>query len=132
MAALGGAFLICTLMVAGMPPLAGFVGKLSMISALVGVGGAAAWTLVAVLSVSSLGALIGLTRLGVGAIWTRDEDAPAFVVGAAELTAVAALLGACVFLAIFAGSALIYTDHTAAWLAEPQGYIHAVLGGGGR
>ena len=131
-AALGGAFLICTLMVAGMPPLAGFVGKLSMISALVGVGGAAAWTLVAVLSVSSLGALIGLTRLGVGAIWTRDEDAPAFVVGAAELTAVAALLGACVFLAIFAGSALIYTDHTAAWLAEPQGYIHAVLGGGGR
>ena len=80
----------------------------------------------------SLGALISLTRLGVGAIWTRDEDAPAFVVGAAELTAVAALLGACVFLAIFAGSALIYTDHTAAWLADPQGYIHAVLGGGGR
>ena len=131
-AALGGAFLICTLMVAGLPPLAGFVGKLSMISALVGVGDAAAWTLVAVLSVSSLGALIGLTRLGVGAIWTRAEDAPAFVVGAAERTAVAALLGACVCLAIVAGPPLIYTDHTAAWLAEPQGYIPAVLGGGGR
>ena len=130
-AALGGAFLICTLMVAGMPPLAGFVGKLSMIDALVSAGGPAQWTLVAVLSVSSLGALIGLTRLGVGAIWTRDEDAPAFVVGAAELTAVAALLGACVFLAIFAGSALIYTDHTAAWLAEPQGYVDAVLKGDG-
>lgn len=131
-AALGGAFLICTLMVAGMPPLAGFVGKLAMIDALVRVGGPPEWTLVAVLSLSSLGALIGLTRLGVGAIWTRDEDAPAFVVGAAELTAVAALLGACVLLAVFAGSALIYTDHTAAWLADPQGYIHAVLGGGGR
>ena len=46
--------------------------------------------------------------------------------------AVAALLGACVFLAIFAGYGLIYTDHTAAWLADPQGYIHAVLGGSGR
>ena len=114
-----------------MPPLAGFVGKLSMIDALVSAGGPAQWTLVAVLSVSSLGALIGLTRLGVGAIWTRDEDAPAFVVGAAELTAVATLLGACVFLAIFAGSALIYTDHTAAWLAEPQGYVDAVLKGDG-
>ena len=42
------------------------------------------------------------------------------------------IVSACVFLAIFAGSALIYTDHTAAWLAEPQGYFHAVLGGGGR
>ncbi|MFN3836853.1 MAG: monovalent cation/H+ antiporter subunit D [Brevundimonas sp.] len=131
-AALGGAFLICTLMLAGLPPLAGFVGKLAMIDALVGQGGPVAWTLTAVLSLSSIGALIGLTRLGVGAIWTRDDDAPALVVGAAEATALAGLLGACVLLAIFAGSALVYTDHTAAWLAEPQAYAQAVLSGGGR
>ena len=51
---------------------------------------------------------------------------------AAEATALAGLLGACVLLAIFAGSALVYTDHTAAWLAEPQAYAQAVLSGGGR
>lgn len=55
-AALGGAFLICTLMLAGLPPLAGFVGKLAMIDALVGQGGPVAWTLTAVLSLSSIGA----------------------------------------------------------------------------
>ncbi|KAK0351365.1 hypothetical protein LTR94_025239, partial [Friedmanniomyces endolithicus] len=126
-AALGGAFLICTLMVAGMPPLAGFVGKLAMVDALVREGGAAQWSLIAVLSLSSLGVLIALTRLGVGAIWTRDEDAPDVVVGAAELTAVAGLLGACVLLAVFAGPALTYADHTAAWLSEPQSYIRSVL-----
>jgi len=131
-AALGGAFLICTLMVAGMPPLAGFIGKLAMIDALVRVGGAIDWTTVTILSLSSLGVLIGLTRLGVDAIWMREEDAPGVVVGAAELTALAGLLGACILLAVFGGSALVYADHTAAWLARPEGYVHAVLGGGGR
>ena len=129
-AALGGLFLICTLMVAGLPPLAGFIGKLAMIDALIGAGGTASWVVIAFLSLSSLGALIGLTRLGVGAIWVREEDAPPPVVGAAEFTAITGLLGACVLLAVFGGSGLLYAQHTAEWLAQPQAYVQAVLGGG--
>ena len=127
-AALGGAFLFCTLMIAGLPPLAGFIGKLAMFQALVARGDTADWVIIGVLSVSSLGALIGLSRLGVAAIWTRDETAPPLVVGAAEFTAISGLLAACLLLAVFGGSAVAYAQHTAEWLARPDGYVQAVLG----
>lgn len=131
-AAMGGAYLVCVLMIAGLPPLSGFIGKLAMMDALARVGDVTAWTMVAALSLSSLGALIGLTRAGVAAIWGREEDAPRLVVGAAEFTAIAGLLGACVLLSVFGGSALIYAEHTADWLSRPQAYVQAVLSGGGR
>ena len=126
-AALGGAVLLCTLMIAGLPPLAGFIGKAGMMTALVGEGGAAAWTIVAVLAFSSLGALIALTRLAVGAVWTRDEKAPPLVVGAGEFVGMAGLLGACVLMSIFGEPLLAYAQHTADWLAEPAAYSRAVL-----
>ena len=116
----------------GLPPLSGFIGKLAMMDALARVGDVTAWTMVAALSLSSLGALIGLTRAGVAAIWGREEDAPRLVVGAAEFTAIAGLLGACVLLSVFGGSALIYAEHTADWLSRPEAYVQAVLSGGGR
>jgi multicomponent K+:H+ antiporter subunit D len=84
------------------------------------------------LAVSSLGAVISLTRLGVGAVWTRDDTAPPLVVGAAEVVGIAGLLGACVLMSIFGEAALAYTNHTASWLAEPSAYIGAVLTGEGR
>lgn len=131
-AALGGAMLVCALMIAGLPPLAGFVGKLAIFNALIGAGGVAAWAIVVALSVSSLLALIALARLGVGAIWTRDEKSPAPVVGAAEFVGITGLLGACVVLAVLGGVGLTYADSTAGWLAQPSGYISAVLTGEGR
>ena len=129
-AMLGGAFLACTLMVAGLPPLAGFIGKLAMIQALIGEGRLSDWVVVACLSLSSLGALIGLTRLGVSAIWARPDDAPALVVGTAELAAITGLLGACILLAVFGESAMVFAQHTADWLARPDAYVSATLGAG--
>ncbi|MEN5053704.1 MULTISPECIES: monovalent cation/H+ antiporter subunit D [Brevundimonas] len=130
-AALGGAFLISTLMIAGLPPLAGFIGKLAMMEALSGLGGWAGYGVIAALSLASLGALIGLTRLGMAALWARDDDAePAIVVGAAEGVAIAGLLAACLFLAVFGEAGFTYADHTADWLVRPDAYIRAVLGGG--
>lgn len=128
-AALGGAVLLCTLMIAGLPPLAGFIGKAAMMSALVEAGDPASWTIVAILALSSLGALICLTRLGVGSVWMRDETAPPLVVGAGEFVGMAGLLGACVLMSIFGEPVLAYAEHTAAWLAEPSAYIRAVLPG---
>lgn len=131
-AALGGAVVICALMIAGLPPLAGFIGKVGMLGPLMETGGLAAWSIVAILALSSLAAIISLTRLGVGAIWTRDENAPPFVVGAAELIGIISLLGSCLIISIFADPILVYANHTAEWLAQPSAYIDAVLAGGGR
>lgn len=126
-AAIGAALILCALMIAGLPPLAGFVGKLAIIAGLVARGEAGDWLVVAVLTLSSLGAVIALTRLGAGKIWMREDSRPALVVGAAEAAGISGLLAACVALAIFAGSALAFTDLTTGSLADRQAYVATVL-----
>src|SRR5690606_2473696 len=59
------AFLTCALVVAGLPPLSGFVAKVSLLSAVVGaerapVGGAAGWAFIALLLLSGLAAVVSL------------------------------------------------------------------------
>lgn len=127
-AGLGAAVLVCTLMIAGLPPLSGFVGKLAILDGLIDLGGVNGWAIVAALSLSSLGAVIGLTRLAVSAIWTRDTSAPPLVVGAAEATGIGGLLATCILLAVLGGSGLTFADSTAGWLINPGNYAAAVLG----
>ncbi|MFC5342839.1 monovalent cation/H+ antiporter subunit D [Brevundimonas staleyi] len=131
-AALGGAVILCALMIAGLPPLAGFIGKAGMIVALVASADALGWTITAMLALSSLAAVISLTRLGVAAVWVRDESAPPLVVGAWEAIGISGLLGACLLMSIFAEPVLAYADHTASWLTTPADYVGAVLTGAGR
>ena len=128
-AGLGAAVLACTLMISGLPPLAGFVGKLAMLDGLIDSGGPAGWSIVIALSLSSLGAVIGLTRLAVATIWTRDAAAPPLVIGAGEVIGIGGLLTTCVLLAVLGGPGLVYADQTAGWLAEPARYVGAVLAG---
>ncbi|GJE54231.1 MULTISPECIES: monovalent cation/H+ antiporter subunit D [Methylobacterium] len=129
-AILGGGFLLCTLMLAGLPPLAGFVGKLAIFSGLAaGAMSASAWALVGVLTASSLGTLMPLVRLGILGFWVPSDD-PDPVVGTPEFAALAGLLAACLALTFWAGTGLAYADRTVEWLAAPADYIHAVLGGG--
>ncbi len=81
MAFLGLSFVACALLIIGMPPLSGFIGKLSLLSALVnplGLGSGqegpirpAAWGLMALLILSGLASLIAFARLGVQRFWTR-------------------------------------------------------------
>ena len=54
------------------------------------------------------------------------------VVGAAEFVGIVGLLGACVLMSVFGEPVLAFADHTATWLADPSGYISAVLPGGAR
>lgn len=131
-AALGGAVVLSALMIAGLPPLAGFIGKVGMMAPLIAAGGLGPWSVVILLTLASLGALISITRLGVGAIWMRDETAPRLVVGAGEFVGIAGLLGACVLLSLFGEAALTYAQQTAAGLGQPDLYIGAVLSGAGR
>jgi multicomponent K+:H+ antiporter subunit D len=129
-AGIGGAYILAVLMVAGLPPLAGFVGKLAMLQPMIETASPAGWTVVAALSLSTLGALIGLVRLGVAAIWTPAEDEPGLVVGATEFIAIGGLLTVCVLLSVAGGPVLAFAEATVDGLIHPQVYVSAVLGGG--
>lgn len=133
----GLAFMGCTLMLAGMPPLPGFLGKFAMLSALLNPLGLAAsagqrpglagWTFLAVLIVSGFLALTALARVGIAHFWASQGRRP-LRVGLAEGLPIGALLLACVLLAVAAGPALHFTQAAADALYAPRGYVQAVLG----
>src|SRR6185312_14332961 len=82
MAILGVSFACCALLLAGLPPLAGFIAKFLLLSALfhpTGVGataavGATAWTLMALLMVSGLAVVIAMMRAGIRVLWVSTES----------------------------------------------------------
>lgn len=125
------AFFACTLVVAGLPPLSGFVGKLAMLSALAGPAapaapGAGTWLLFGLLLGSGLLATVALSRAFITHFWaTQDRSAQRLRL--IEGVPVALLLGACIALAGLAEPALRYTRAAAADLHAPQGYIDAIM-----
>ncbi len=127
LAFLGVAFAICAMIVAGLPPLTGFVAKLSMLQSLVEMDSSAAWTLFAMLIGTGLLAATGLLRLGIRHFWTAEER-PAPRLRVAETLPIAGLLAASVLLVVHAEAALRYTRATADALHEPARYIDAVMG----
>ncbi|KQO54021.1 cation:proton antiporter [Methylobacterium sp. Leaf86] len=127
-ALLGSGFLVCTLMLAGVPPLSGFVGKLAIFTGLTtGTTTASAWWLITALTLSSFATLMPMVRLGIKNLWVPSDDPPP-VLRLSEFAALAGLLAACVALALWGGPALAYADETVRWLAQPQEYVRAVLG----
>ncbi|MCG8295523.1 monovalent cation/H+ antiporter subunit D [Pseudomonas entomophila] len=136
MAFLGLSFIACALLVIGMPPLSGFIGKLNLISALFnpeGLGvaaekpvGAAGWTLVTLLVLSGLASLIAFGRVGIQRFW-KPEERPSPVLRGYECIPVAILLALCIFLSLKAEPLLRYTQDTAASLQAPDTYINAVM-----
>ncbi len=126
-AQLGLAFIACTLLVAGLPPLSGFVGKVLMLSALLQDAGAVAWTLLALVVLSGLFALVSLSRAGIRFFWSPvDRAAP--VLRVAEFLPVAVLVLLCVAYTVHAEAVMRYTRATVQALYAPAGYVKAVLG----
>src|SRR5690606_36142817 len=64
LAFLGVAFAVCAMVIAGLPPLTGFVAKLAMLQPLLHIGTPAAWALFGLLIASGLLAAIALMRVG--------------------------------------------------------------------
>lgn len=130
-AVLGGAFLACTLTLAGLPPLAGFIGKLAVfmgaLSPAGGEPGLAGWSTVMLLTLSSLGVLICLARFGVAELWVPAEE-PSPMVRPVEFAALAGLIGAVLLISLLGGGAMDFMELTVAGLERPEEYVSAVLG----
>ncbi|KQY86484.1 MULTISPECIES: monovalent cation/H+ antiporter subunit D [Roseateles] len=130
LAFLGLAFLLCTLVVAGLPPMSGFIGKLAMLSALLdlapGEGTVAGRTLFVLLIVSGLLATTALMRVGIRHFWA-PQNRPSPRLRVTECVPIALLLAACTGLVVCGEPALAYARATAQALHRPQHYIDAVF-----
>ncbi len=134
LAVLGIAFGICVLLLAGLPPLSGFIAKFLILLALInpsglGEGGEIAtsgWWLAALLILAGLATLISLTRSGIGIFWAPLE-APNPRVRVIEFAAVVLLLAMTFTLVVQAGPVMQFMDATAQSLHSPQLYVESVL-----
>ncbi|MEB2847489.1 monovalent cation/H+ antiporter subunit D [Rhizobiales bacterium RZME27] len=131
MAILGTCFAACGILLAGLPPLSGFVAKFAMLSAMMGTGAigvpptAAVWTLVVLVILSGVASLIAMTRAGIRTFWGSIEGTVPRVL-VIEIVPVMFLLGLTLLLTIQAGPAMQYMDTTIRTLATPSTYIDAV------
>lgn len=135
MGMLGIAFIACGLVIAGLPPLSGFVAKFALLAAALGPPGAApdsaipvaSWALLVVLIVSGLAALIAITRAGIRTFWVEpDRSVPQ--VRLVEVVPVAALLLLCVVQTTHAGPIMRFMESAARSLHAPGDYVRGVLG----
>jgi multicomponent K+:H+ antiporter subunit D len=131
MAFLGLAFVCCALLVTGMPPLAGFLAKLAMLSAAFTAGSAGAGWQAALLIAAVLGGglagLVALMRSGMRLFWSvTGRTTPRLRI--IEAGPLAFLILLCLGLTVAAGPTMAYLDSAARILDDPQFYIRAVLG----
>ncbi|MDD3530196.1 MAG: proton-conducting transporter membrane subunit, partial [Gallionellaceae bacterium] len=121
---LGGLFFVAAILLAGLPPLSGFVGKLLLLRAALA-HSAWPWVLAAVLG-GGLLALVALARSG-SLLFFRAAGAPA-PAAAVPVAPAAALLALGLVLTVAAGPLSDLAAAAAGQLLAPQDYIAAVLG----
>jgi multicomponent K+:H+ antiporter subunit D len=133
MAMLGIAFIGCALVIAGLPPLSGFIAKFALLTAALNpVGSAgegvrtASWALLAILILSGLAAIVAMTRAGMRSFWASPDRAVPRV-RIIEMAPVAILLILCALQTVQAGSVMRYMHATAQSLHTPETYVRDVL-----
>ncbi len=134
LAILGISFGLCAILLAGLPPLPGFLAKFAMLTAMfnpLGLGeageiGAASWWLAALLILSGLSALIAMSRAGIRAFWAPvDIVVPRVLL--IEIVPVGMLLAATLFLTVQAGPVMRFMEATAEGLHQPWSYVEKVM-----
>jgi multicomponent K+:H+ antiporter subunit D len=131
MAFLGLAFICCVLLVAGMPPLSGFVAKFAMLHAVIRAASGEAlswysWGVVIAVIVAGLAAVIAFTRIGLRLFWTvTGRTTPRLRV--IEAGPVLFLIVLCIALSIATGPVMTYLESAARSLHSPETYIRVVL-----
>lgn len=135
LAVLGFSFGCIALVLAGLPPLSGFVAKFAMLTGMLNGAGlgspesvpAHTWLLVTLVILSGLAALVAMMRTGIRTFWAPlDTIVPRVLV--VEVAPILVLLGLCLALAVGGGAVIGYTDAAARSLHDPASYIQGVLG----
>lgn len=127
-------FAVAALVMAGLPPLSGFISKFAMISSAFASGdapSAATWWMTGALIVSGLLVLIAMVRNGINIFWTSLPDDGVLRLRPLEIGPIIVLLALCVLLAVLAGPAMGFFAETAAFIHAPQSYVDVVLPPGG-
>jgi multicomponent K+:H+ antiporter subunit D len=131
LAFLGLAFAACALIVAGLPPLSGFVAKFGLFHALLNpppdaTVTARTWWLMTLIVLSGLAAIIALMRFGVRTFWASGAVA-APRLQLTEVAPISLLLLLCVALTVQAGPMYAFLERASADLHRPAHYIERVL-----
>jgi multicomponent K+:H+ antiporter subunit D len=132
MAFLGLTFVCCVLLVAGLPPLSGFLAKFALLRAAIGQAPALetsgyTWAFCAAVLVSGVAATIALTRVGSRLFWSvvgRKTPRLRLV----EAGPPAFLIVLCLALTAGVGPVMTYLESAAQSLHSPQVYIRVVKG----
>jgi len=138
LAVLGACFMVCALLLVGIPPLSGFLGKFMLISGIMDPEGFGRyedvpsfrdWLYITMLVISSFVPLIAMIRAGLRIFWAPvDSHVPRVQI--IEIAPVVVLLGLCLVLTVLVSPMMRYLDSMALSLHEPAHYINSVLGGG--
>lgn len=132
LAMLGVCFAGCTILLAGLPPLSGFIAKFGILSAIIGTGSIGvpptgpALALAALIIIAGLATLIALTRAGIRTFWSSlDVAVPRVLV--VEVAPVLALLALLATLTIQAGPALSYMEAAVRSTGKGGSYLNGVM-----
>ena len=133
-AILGISFAACSILLAGLPPLSGFIAKFAILTAILnpegfGQGGAissASWWLIVLLILSGLSALIAMVRAGIRVFWAPVVALVPRVL-LIEIVPVIMLLFMTLALTVQAGPIMRFMEATAVSLHEPRSYIEGVM-----
>ena len=136
---LGALFLVIAILIVGLPPLSGFIGKFLILQAALA-HPILPWIISIILLTSLLG-LIALARSGSMLFYRAQPIETVYAPNATvtvkngpimlELLPVFSLLGFCIALVICAGPVTDFSLTIADQLLQPAAYIRAVLGDGG-
>jgi multicomponent K+:H+ antiporter subunit D len=127
----GVLFLVAAAAFVGIPPLSGFLGKVMLLQASLGSTlGAAIWS---TLLITTLLALLTLTRAGITVFWSaRREASSASAPALPAAAAILLLLAALAAMTPLGARIKAFTDATAEQLSQPRSYIDRVLRTPGR
>lgn len=128
---LGVAYIVAALVLIGLPPLSGFVGKIGILSNALElnnheISGIHTWLLLGFVIFSGLAALISYMRAGILKFWA-PERVSIPTLSFREAIPIVLLLLACILISIFANSVMNLMDNIAQSLDEPFHYINAVM-----
>ena len=126
---LGISFAICCLLLAGLPPLSGFLAKFAILSSALGSTEgptASTWWLIGAFLVSGLCVLIAMARSGINIFWATLKSG-GVEARLSEIAPIVVLLGLCIALGITPAPVLSYMDTTATMITVPEFYVRELM-----